>query len=132
MPVQKPIPVWFGGGESEGAFRRIARIADGWFPPMGMYRPDTQGKKSLGRFRNLVAESGRNPSDVGIGVRARLADGVDEALRQSEAWAALGATHLTVNTMGAGYLSVPQHLDAHQEFLERAREYLDLKLLPND
>ena len=31
MPIQQPIPIWFGG-QSEPAYRRIGRLADGWFP----------------------------------------------------------------------------------------------------
>src|SRR4029079_1279011 len=31
MPVQRPIPVWFGA-QSPPAFRRAGRLADGWFP----------------------------------------------------------------------------------------------------
>ncbi len=34
-----------------------------------------------------------------------------------EAWQALGATHLTVNTMGARF-SAQEHLDALQRFKE--------------
>ena len=35
LPVQRPIPVWMGGG-AEPVLRRIARLADGWFP---QFRP---------------------------------------------------------------------------------------------
>ena len=31
LPVQRPIPVWFGG-QSRPAYVRIGRLADGWFP----------------------------------------------------------------------------------------------------
>ncbi|MGO9874036.1 MAG: LLM class F420-dependent oxidoreductase, partial [Acidimicrobiia bacterium] len=31
LPVQRPIPVWFGAA-SEPAYRRAGRLADGWFP----------------------------------------------------------------------------------------------------
>ena len=33
LPVQRPIPVWFGGGAPQ-VVRRIARMGDGWFPPV--------------------------------------------------------------------------------------------------
>ena len=31
LPVQRPIPVWIGAA-SEPAYRRVGRLADGWFP----------------------------------------------------------------------------------------------------
>src|SRR4029077_16528572 len=31
MPIQRPIPLWFGGG-SEPALKRAARLGDGWMP----------------------------------------------------------------------------------------------------
>src|SRR4030095_10975430 len=45
MPIQRPIPVWFGGGSREEAeaphpaLRRIGRLADGWSPNL---TPDAQ------------------------------------------------------------------------------------------
>ena len=31
LPVQQPIPIWIGG-QSAPAYRRVGRLADGWFP----------------------------------------------------------------------------------------------------
>src|SRR3954454_2497828 len=31
LPVQRPIPIWIGG-QSDPAYRRAGRLADGWFP----------------------------------------------------------------------------------------------------
>ena len=31
MPVQRPIPLWFGGS-AEPVLERTARLADGWMP----------------------------------------------------------------------------------------------------
>ena len=47
MPIQRPIPVWFGVGSREQprppepVLRRIARLADGWSPN---FVPDDAGK----------------------------------------------------------------------------------------
>ena len=49
MPVQRPIPVWFGG-QSPRAYRRAGRLADGWFPMMA------PGPK-LDEARRIVAEA---------------------------------------------------------------------------
>src|SRR4051794_39009396 len=34
LPIQRPIPVWFGAF-TEPALRRAGRLADGWFPQVG-------------------------------------------------------------------------------------------------
>ena len=31
-PAATPIPIWIGGGTDEVVLRRVARVADGWFP----------------------------------------------------------------------------------------------------
>jgi probable F420-dependent oxidoreductase len=42
MPVQRPIPIWFGGS-SDAALARAARLGDGWMPIMArMHDPDPQ------------------------------------------------------------------------------------------
>jgi len=52
-----------------------------------------------------------------VGVEPRLSIGqVPEAewARYAESWRGLGATHLCVNTMGAGLRSPQEHIDALQ------------------
>ena len=44
LPVQRPIPVWFGG-QAEPVLRRVGRLGDGWFPQM---LPDTTARKNDG------------------------------------------------------------------------------------
>src|SRR6266481_5602265 len=52
MPIQRPIPVWFGVGGREravppdAALRRIARLADGWSPNLTL---GTQGQAVVER-----------------------------------------------------------------------------------
>ena len=111
--MRRPIPLWFGGGRTEPVLRRIARIGDGWFPQM---QPDEAGAAELDHFRAYAREAGRDPAELGVEGRVRMSDGADAAAQQAEAWRELGATHVAVNTMGAGYASVDQHIDALREF----------------
>ena len=113
LPVQRPIPLWFGGGRNDAVLRRIARMGDGWFP---QFRPDDEGAQALERLKQFAREAGRDPAALGIEARVRTAGGLDEALRQARAWEELGATHLSVNTMGSGHGSVDGHIDALRSF----------------
>ena len=42
-PVQRPIPIWFGGS-SDAVIRRAARLGDGWMPILA---PDAQAEQKL-------------------------------------------------------------------------------------
>lgn len=116
LPVQRPIPIWFGGGRSDAVLRRIARIGDGWFP---QHQPDDEGKARLARFRELIAEAGRPLESLGVEPRVALQrGGLDGALRDLEAWRELGATHVSFGTMRAGLDSPADHVAAIRRFKE--------------
>jgi probable F420-dependent oxidoreductase len=109
LPIQRPIPVWFGAA-SEPAYRRAGRLADGWFPqvPPG---------PALDAARAIVDEAargaGRDPSALGMEGRVSwTADGVDKLVDHVSRWRAVGASHVAINTMGAGLGSVDGHLAA--------------------
>ncbi len=109
LPVQRPIPIWLGGG-AEAVVRRVGRIADGWFPQFG---PDEGGREMLERMREYAREAGRDPSSIGVEGRMQFADGTPGSwLRDVEAWESLGATHISLNTMGAGLSGPQQHIEA--------------------
>ena len=58
MPVQRPIPIWMGsfvGAVVEKVVRRIARLADGWFPQMP---PGDELAAALDRLRGYAIEAG--------------------------------------------------------------------------
>ena len=118
LPVQRPIPVWFGGG-AEPVLRRIARIGDGWFP---QFRPDESGRAILRRLQTYIREAGRDPSEIGIGGSVSTSGrSPDECVDDALAWRDLGATHLSVSTRGTG-LSFPQdHIDAIKTFKETVK-----------
>jgi probable F420-dependent oxidoreductase len=113
LPVQRPIPIYFGGGRTDGVLRRIAKLGDGWLPQT---RPDDEGRALVEKFRTFVAEAGREPSDVGLDARVSVLEGMDVALANAEKWDDLGARYVGVNTMKAGFTSLDQHLNALREF----------------
>ena len=117
LPVQRPIPVWIGGS-AERALKRAAVKADGLFPQ----RPLEGGwAATLEQVRFWAEEAGRDWSGFGIDQRISVAEGSPDDWRATaEEWRGLGATHITVVTMGAGFESPDQHL----ERLREAREAL--------
>lgn len=120
MPIQRPIPVWMGG-MAEPALRRIARVADGWFPQFG---PDPRAADRLSQFREWVRDAGRRVEDVGIESRISLFNTAEDAWGTAlEAWRDLGVTHLSVNTMNAGLATPQAHIDAITRFMDVARAY---------
>ncbi|HEU5100720.1 MAG TPA: LLM class F420-dependent oxidoreductase [Roseiflexaceae bacterium] len=115
LPVQRPIPIWIGATADAG-IDRAGRIGDGWFPQR---RPDDTARAQVERLRQAAAAAGR-PADA-LGLEARLSiSQVPQAewARYAEGWRSLGATHLCVNTMGAGLRSPQGHIDA----LRRVKE----------
>lgn len=115
LPVRRSIPVWLGGS-SDILLRRIARLGDGWFP---QGYPDEQMGETLARLRNYTREAGRDPAALGIEARLTIRDSsLDEWVRQTEAWQKLGATHISINTMGAGFKSPDEHIHAIRRYKE--------------
>jgi probable F420-dependent oxidoreductase len=120
VPVNKRIPVWIGG-MSEPVIKRLARIADGWFP---QFNPtDPTAKDTMARLHAYILDAGRKVEDVGIDGRVNMANSNPEDWQAGlEAWNDLGATHVAVNTMSAGFGSPRAHIDAIRRFKESAGE----------
>lgn len=118
LPVQRPIPIWLGG-RAEPVIQRVARLADGWFP---QFRPDRAGEETMARLHQYARDAGRDPASIGIEGRVSIAGRAPEDWAQeAEAWKKLGATHLSVNTMGAGLRSPQEHINAVRQFKEAVR-----------
>jgi probable F420-dependent oxidoreductase len=112
-PAAGLIPVWLGGSADQ-TLRRVARIGDGWLPTGD---PD-RARDKVELLRDYARRAGRQPGDIGIEPRLNLAavppgDRADYVAR----WRGLGATHLTINTMGVGHTTVSGHLTALRETL---------------
>ncbi|MBI4198547.1 MAG: LLM class F420-dependent oxidoreductase [Chloroflexi bacterium] len=120
MPVQRPIPIWFGGGE-EPVLRRVANLGDGWFPQGAPTNPVVQQRLEM--LKQYLREAGRNPAAIGIEGRASAANATPEDwAKTAAAWKELGATHLCFNTMGAGFTTLAEHLEALHRFHEVASD----------
>jgi len=123
MPVQRPIPVWFGGGSDRAHFgetanlkvlRRIARVGDGWIQQS---MPQARAAELLDIFRGYLEEYGRDPKSVGIEVRLELGSLPEDAWAPSvEAWRKMGVTHLGVNSMLGGLRGVDTHVRRLEAF----------------
>ncbi len=115
LPVRRSIPIWLGG-RADVLLRRVARLGDGWLP---QGRPNDQMRATVEQLRSYSAEAGRDPGTVGIEARMNASDGnLDEWVRQTEGWQNLGATHISINTMGAGFTSPEQHIEAIRRYKE--------------
>ena len=87
-PVQRPIPIWFGGS-SDAVVRRAARLGDGWMPIMA---PDTQAEQKLDLLREQLKSFGRDLAAFGIEAWLRM-HGADPQgwAAAADGWRRLGA-----------------------------------------
>jgi probable F420-dependent oxidoreductase len=113
LPVQRPIPIWFGG-QAEPVLRRMARLADGW---MTNYRSVAAAKSDLALLDRFLEEAGRSRPEFGLEPRISYETGDPKAWEASlRAWQAEGATYLSFNTMGSGFKTPQEHIQAIQKF----------------
>jgi probable F420-dependent oxidoreductase len=120
LPVQRPIPIWFGGSDDR-ALRRLAKLGDGWFP---LLAPDEKCRTAIEKIRGYAKEAGRNPQAIGIEGRIAYGQGSPEGwLKDLAAWKSLGATHVSFNTMKAGLKSPSAHIEALRRFSKVLAEH---------
>ncbi|MEU8382846.1 LLM class F420-dependent oxidoreductase [Streptosporangium sp. NPDC048865] len=108
LPVQRPIPLWFGA-QSPPAYRRAGRLADGWFPQVP---PGPELDEARAMVEEAAVQAGRDPSALGMEGRVSWTGDAEETAGLARRWREAGATHLAVNTMNAGLGSVDDHLAA--------------------
>ncbi len=107
LPVQRPIPIWIGG-YAEETIKRVARIGDGWFP---WREPNDEMKSAIERLHGYAVEAGRDPKSIGLAPQLSLTRGNAEYWKSYvRGWEELGATHLTLNTMGGGFKTPAEHI----------------------
>ena len=112
----RSIPIWFGGF-TDAAFRRAARIGDGFI----FGASQKANLAAAEKVRLELDEAGRNPADFGLEALLNYQAGRDAWRSDIEAWQSIGASHVAMRGMamrgiGEG-LGPPQaHIDALQTY----------------
>jgi len=114
-PPRGRIPVWFGGN-AEPVLRRAGELGDGWLP---LRAPDETARAMVSRVRSYALQAGRDPAELGFEARLELSR-VPEAKWPDfvAGWRDLGATHLSLNTMGLGLATADEHARLLRSTLE--------------
>ncbi len=120
LPVRRSIPIWMGG-TSEPVLKRLAKMADGWFP---QFRPGGDSPAVVERLRKYIRDTGRNVDDVGIEGRVSMFNTPEAEWGSAlDGWKELRASHVTLNTMNVGLESPQAHIDAIRRFSEASVSY---------
>lgn len=106
MPPQQPIPIWIGGS-ADVTLDRVGRIGDGWFP---LGTPDDAMAGRIDRVRKVAVANGRRADAIGFEPTIPLRADPKTWRETAERWEAIGATHLALDTMNTGSLTVADHL----------------------
>jgi probable F420-dependent oxidoreductase len=113
LPVQRPIPIWFGGGDSDDVLGRMARLGDGWMIGTMSYE---KTREAIDKAIHHLHNAGRDPKTFGwdICINLKIHDPATwgSVIQQ---WRDLGITHLSINTMNMG-LSPQAHIDMIRTF----------------
>jgi probable F420-dependent oxidoreductase len=108
LPAQRPIPVWIGANSPRG-LERAGRIADGWFP-MVVPGPALDAAREV--VDRAAVDAGRDPKDLGMEAWVKWQGSADDVAAKVDKWDKVGASHISINTMGAGLKTVDDHLAA--------------------
>lgn len=113
---RRQIPIWCGGG-SEPAYRRAARLADG-FIFSGPF--DERILPAWAQIQSFLDEEGRRSQPFGAEYILSENASIECALDVLRRWQDVGGTHFAVRTMGHGFTSPEQHIDFLADFRARA------------
>ncbi len=122
LPIQRPIPVWFGGYDDR-VLRRIGRIGDGWIIAGGGNTPTPEVTSAVERVKKYTKEAGRDPSDLGFEKVVSYGESIlSNGAQTVSVWHAVGVTHLSLNTMKSGLSTPSDHINAIRRFKEALAE----------
>jgi len=87
-PLQRPIPVWFGGA-SDAVVKRAARLGDGWMP---IIEPDAEAEAKLALLDEHLAAAGRKRAEFGLEGWLRMNEADPQRwAAAADGWRRLGA-----------------------------------------
>lgn len=124
LPARR-IPIWFGGF-SEVAFRRAARMGDGFI----FGASQEANLQALDAVRRNVEEAGRDPASFGIEAMLNYQSGPENWRREVEDWRAAGADYVSMRSMalrgmGEGLASPQAHIDALRHYWQVVGDLAD-------
>jgi probable F420-dependent oxidoreductase len=113
-PVQRPIPIWFGGS-SDAVVTRAARLGDGWMPIMA---PDTQAEQKLGALWEQLKSFERDRAKFGIEAWLRMHSSDPQGwAAAADGWRRLGAGMVMLYPMYR-IANVDDHIQTLRRFKE--------------
>ena len=116
LPIQHPIPVWFGGS-ADAVLKRMAKLGDGW---MTSTMPIEGVKPRLEKLHEYLRAEERDPANFGIDPFISL-NRLDDPMGTLEQWQELGATHASILTMHGGNTTVEEHLAQLEQFIKQVK-----------
>jgi probable F420-dependent oxidoreductase len=134
MPLQKPRPPLYVGGNSEGALRRVARLGDGWHATATTVEAFGQGAETVRRFWKDAGQEGEPALSLRIPI---LIDGVHRAavdmslirgrhviggsiariVEELRGYQALGCQHIALEVSYSTYPAILETIDIIAERL---------------
>ena len=118
-PVREQIPIHVAALGAANV-RMTAELADGWLP---MMTPGPELDEAMATIAASAEAAGRDPQTIGMEGRITWGGDLDQVKLEAEQWRALGATHVSINTMGSGLGPVAAHL----EVLAQVAQTLELR-----
>ncbi len=111
----RQIPIWFGGF-SDPAYKRAARIGDGFIFGGGT----KDALAGLETVRGYLAANGRDASAFGVEAMLNFQAGPERWASDVATWRDAGATHVSVRAMGGG-LGTKEHLAMLRTYMDAVK-----------
>jgi probable F420-dependent oxidoreductase len=112
---RRQIPIYCGGG-STPAYRRAAKLADGFIFSGAFEERILPGWKEL---QHYLGEEKRPASDFGAEYLTPDSSSIEQIVDLVSRWRDAGGSHIGVRSMGRGFTNVRQHTDFFADVMQR-------------